>query len=161
MAKTIEELEFALTRQLGKKSCVCRKEPGKGEDRGTNFYSLVFDDGTSAFISWGRSGYRTKLLLLINQFYYYNQRKSELEQWIADIIKHDNITADWWKLPKLEFIGTRIDDNDQSIVFDYYMCIGQEQKIGLTYKETGLSDYCKGKDKLWYESNTKSFIYKY
>lgn len=98
---------------------------------------------------------------MINQFYYYNQHKDKLDLWIADVIKHDNITADWQKLPMLEFIGTRIDDNDQFVVFDYYMCISEEQKVKLTYKETGLSDYCKGKDKQWYEDNIKSFIYKY
>ncbi|WP_291125494.1 hypothetical protein [Dysgonomonas sp. UBA7698] len=161
MAKRIEELEFALTKLLGKKSGTCQKKPGEGKDKGTNFYSLVFNDGTSAFISWGRSSYRTRLLLMINQFYYYNQHKDKLDLWIADVIKHDNITADWQKLPMLEFIGTRIDDNDQFVVFDYYMCISEEQKVKLTYKETGLSDYCKGKDKQWYEDNIKSFIYKY
>ena len=48
MAKRIEELEFALTKLLGKKSGTCQKKPGEGKDKGTNFYSLVFNDGTSA-----------------------------------------------------------------------------------------------------------------
>jgi len=161
MAKSIKEMELTLARLLGKESCICKKTKGEDKDKGTDFYSLELDDGTSAFISWGRNSYRNKLLLMINQFYYYNQYKNELESWIADVIKHDNITAEWQRLPKLEFIGTRIDDNDQFIVLDYFMCISKDQKIRLTYKETGLSDYCKGKDKDWYENTTKSFIYKY
>jgi len=160
MAKSIHELELTLTWLLGKQSCTCRKKPGKGEDRGTNFYSLVFDDGTSAYISWGRRSYRTKLLLMINEFSYYKQHKSELGLWITDIIAHDNIAADCRKLPKLEFIDTRIDD-DQFVVFDYFLCISREQKIRLTYRETVFSYYCKGSDFKDYQDTIKSFIYKY
>lgn len=160
MAKSIKELEHILTNLLGKKSYICSATPCTGKYRGTSDYSLVFDDGTSLFISKGRAQYRIKLLLYITQFSYYHQHKEQIEEWIRTVLRHDNRTAEWQKLPPIEFIGTRIDE-DLFIVFDYYMCISKEQKLKLTYKETGFSYYCKGCGFKDYADKVKSFIYKY
>ena len=157
MATDIKELEARLTELLGKKSYIRKNNRYKGK----SFYSLHFEDESSVLISTGMKNYKYNLLKITSEFEYYRLHKAELEIWIKSILKHDNFAADWQKLPILEFIGTRIDDNDQFVVFDYYMCISEEQKIRLTYKETCLSYYCKGCETGNYKDETKSFIYKY
>lgn len=160
MAENIKETEARLTKLLGKKSYEYSKRHCTGKWRGTIDYSLQFEDGTSIFISNGKKYYQRNLLEYITHFEYFHTHKEELEEWIKTIIKNDNHTAVWQKLPLIELIGIRIDD-DRFIVFDYYLCVDTDIKLVKTYKETSFSYYCKGQELEGYTQKIRSFIYKY
>lgn len=160
MATDSKELEARLTELLGKKSYVNRKSHCTGKWRGTIDYRLQFEDGTYVFISNGKKYYERNLFEYIAHFEYYHAHKEELEEWIKSIIRNDNHTAVWQKLPLIELIGTRIDD-DRFIVFDYYLCVDTDIKLQKTYRETSFSYYCKGQQPEGYVDKIKSFIYKY
>ena len=160
MANEIITLEMKLTNLLGKQSYSYLKKACTGKYRGTTDYCLQFEDKTCIFVSNGKKGYRNRIIEFINDFEYYYKHKQELEGWLKKLVNHDNQTAEWHGLPKLELIGTRIDNNDWFIVIDYYMCINEEQKLKLTYKETGFSYYCKGRGFNGYKEGLKSLIYR-
>ncbi|WP_165045344.1 hypothetical protein [Dysgonomonas sp. ZJ709] len=160
MAENIKELEVRLTELLGKKSYANSKRHCTGKWRGTIDYRLQFEDGTYVFISNGKKYYERNLFEYIAHFEYYHVHKEELETWIKSIIRNDNHTAVWHKLPLIELIGTRI-DVDQFIVFDYYLCVDTDTRLIKTYKETSFSYYCKGQPLDGYVDKIKSFIYKY
>lgn len=161
MANDIKELERKLTLLVGKQSFTYKNVACTGKYRGSTDYSLLFEDNTCLFISNGRKSYRDRLIEFINDFEYYHKHKQKLEEWLKELVNHDNQTAEWQGLPKLELIGTRIDNNDWFIVVDYYMCINEEQKLKLTFKETGFSYYCKKDNFKDYKEKRKSLIYNY
>lgn len=160
MATDSKELEARLTELLGKKSYVNSKRHCTGKWRGKIDYRLLFEDGTYVFISNGKKYYDRNLFEYITHFEYYHAHKKELEEWIKSIIRNDNYTAVWQKLPLIELIGTRIDD-DQFIVFDYYLCVDSDTRLIKTYKETSFSYYCKGQTLGDYTEKIRSFIYNY
>ena len=160
------ELEEKLKMILKKKSYTIEESPCDGKWKGTIDYSIIFNDGLKVFISNGIQYYIESLKLIIEGLEYYLLKKDQLEEWIKNVLRNDNHFAAWQRLPKIEFIESKINlDNNFSvilfIVFDYYLCINENQKIKMTYTETGFSHYCKG-DPIWeFRKNTKSFIYNY
>jgi len=161
MANDIKELEQKLTLLLGKQSYTYMNEACTGKYKGSTDYSLQFEDNTCIFISNGRKSYRDRIIQYINDFEYYHNHKQAIDVWLKELVIHDNQTAEWQGLPKIELIGTRIDNSDWLNVADYYMCINEELKLKLTFKETGFSFYCKRGSFKDYEEKRRSLVYTY
>ena len=144
---------------LGKKWYRRKIVKGEGEWKVAKFHSLVFNDGTDIFVSCSAETYNDHLQEIIEKYEYYKKNMSDIDYYAKKMINHDNINAEHRKLPKLEFIRTRV-DKDGFVVVDYYLIINKKLKLLKTYKDTDFYYFSVGNTFKGYLEKTWSFVYK-
>jgi len=111
----IKQLEEQLTALLRKKSYVRTKSACRGKYRGLYDYSLRFQDGSRIWISCGWKRYETELQKSVEQFSYFRENHTWLEEQIRLMIERDNKQAatlglETIKLVSLELIEEPVRD---------------------------------------------------
>jgi len=137
-------MEQRLAGLLNKKSCIRTKRACTGKYRGKYDYGLLFEDGSSLFISLGWSLYEKRLQEKIEYYQYFRDNHAWLTEQVQKVIERDNRQAAVLGLAPITFIRLElIEEKADSYAF-WVRAVLEQNGVRFDKLETNFYYACLG-----------------
>lgn len=137
-------LEQELVSLFGKKSVVRKKCACRGDYRGRYDYSLVFDDGSTLYISTGMTNYLKNLREETEGYRFFKDNLPYLKEKVCEVIERDNRQAVALGLHPIEFVDLHLVTDPRDFHSFWPELVIRVSGVELPYKETMFYYACVG-----------------